>query len=385
MASNLLGLSREQLSKFLPDHQSIRKFEQLMLEVGENIPTSVEQANNNANTAIAMAGAALAALSEAINALEQVVAQPVPQAPLDQEDYVPLKEVSFDPEDYAPVVYVGTLGLQNADEVEITGGSISGVTLSATSGAFSTISVTGQITSTLATGTPPFVIASTTKVNNLNADLLDGTDWTAPGTIGGVTPGSATFTSITATSTVTLSPANANVTASPTGTGTVTISPAVAGNMDNMAIGATTARSGRMTNLRLTDTAGGASTKSLFFDVSNNYALGIGPTSTEGYVEYHSGTANTAVFGHRFNVNGTERFRIDGTGLAKVTGSLQSTTGFGCNGTTPQTAVASGGAVVTTAATNVSPFGYTTAAQADRIVALLNTIRTALVNNGIMT
>ena len=37
-----------------------------------------------------------------------------------------------------------------------------------------TISASSQITSTLSTGTAPFVIASTTAVSNLNADLLDG-------------------------------------------------------------------------------------------------------------------------------------------------------------------------------------------------------------------
>ena len=37
----------------------------------------------------------------------------------------------------------------------------------------STLSVAGQITSTLATGTAPFAITSTTKVSNLNVDLLD--------------------------------------------------------------------------------------------------------------------------------------------------------------------------------------------------------------------
>jgi hypothetical protein len=39
-----------------------------------------------------------------------------------------------------------------------------------------TISASGQITSTLAIGTAPLVITSTTKVTNLNADLLDGHD-----------------------------------------------------------------------------------------------------------------------------------------------------------------------------------------------------------------
>jgi len=37
-----------------------------------------------------------------------------------------------------------------------------------------TLTVDGQITSNLATGTAPFSVASTTKVTNLNADLLDG-------------------------------------------------------------------------------------------------------------------------------------------------------------------------------------------------------------------
>ena len=48
------------------------------------------------------------------------------------------------------------------------------------------------------------------------------------------------------------------------------------------------------------------------------------------------------------------------------------------------TAAASGGAVATTAATNVAPYGFTTAAQADAIITLLNNIRSALVANGIM-
>jgi len=36
------------------------------------------------------------------------------------------------------------------------------------------VTLTGQLTSTVATGTAPFVIASTTAVANLNADLVDG-------------------------------------------------------------------------------------------------------------------------------------------------------------------------------------------------------------------
>ena len=60
---------------------------------------------------------------------------------------------------------------------DINGGTIDGVTIggaSAGAGSFTTISASGVITSTQATGTAPFTIASTTKVTNLNADTVDG-------------------------------------------------------------------------------------------------------------------------------------------------------------------------------------------------------------------
>lgn len=65
----------------------------------------------------------------------------------------------------------------------------------------SSISTGGQITSTLATGTAPFVIASTTNVANLNASSLGGATFSAPGAIGGGTPGAITGTTITGTDT----------------------------------------------------------------------------------------------------------------------------------------------------------------------------------------
>lgn len=74
-----------------------------------------------------------------------------------------------------------------------------------TSLAAGTISATGAITSTVSTGTAPLVIASTTKVSNLNVDLLDGSDWAAPPAIGSGTANSAAFTTISATGDVTLS------------------------------------------------------------------------------------------------------------------------------------------------------------------------------------
>lgn len=302
MPNNLLGLSREQLRKFLPDHQSIRAFEQLLLQVGDVTPTSIEQANNNANTAIAMAGAALAALAELATAIEQVSAAPVP-------------EITYEQEDYSRIVYVGTLGVQNDDEVEITGGTINGTSIGATTAA------------------------------------------------------SGAFTTLTASSTVTLSPANANVTISPTGTGIVTVNPATTGAMDNMTIGGSTPRAGTFTSI--------------------TYSLQL--TSTVA-----TGTAPMVV-ASTTKVNNLNVDLLDGAdwqaplAIGNVTPNtgrfttLQATGAFGCNGAAVQTAAASGGAVATTAATNVSPFGYTTAAQADGIRILLNNIRAALVANGIMS
>lgn len=73
-------------------------------------------------------------------------------------------------------------------------------------GAFTTLSVTGQFSSTLATGTAPLSVLSTTKVPNLNSDLLDGGDWGAPIAIGTTTPAPGTFTTLTATTAIVQGP-----------------------------------------------------------------------------------------------------------------------------------------------------------------------------------
>lgn len=69
--------------------------------------------------------------------------------------------------------------------------------------AATTMSASGQITSTLSTGTAPFSIASTTAVPNLNASLLLGNTWAAPGPIGGTTPGSVAATTVSASGQIT--------------------------------------------------------------------------------------------------------------------------------------------------------------------------------------
>jgi hypothetical protein len=60
------------------------------------------------------------------------------------------------------------------------------------------------------------------------------------------------------------------------------------------------------------------------------------------------------------------------------------TAAFGCNGATAQTAYASGGAAPA-GGTGATAGAYDTAAHRDSLITLVNKIRTALVNNGIMS
>lgn len=201
------------------------------------------------------------------------------------------------------------------------------------SGAFTTVSATGQITSTLATGTAPFAVSSTTVVPNLNVSKLLGGTWAVPGTIGSTTPNSGAFTTLSATGNITGTSNGQVINFSPTGTGTVTIKPASSGNMDNVIIGNTVPTSAHFTVLTASDISGT-----------------IGGTTTA------AGTFTT----------------------------LTATGAFGCNGQAAQTAYSVGAAVASTAATNTTPYGYTTAAQANDIVTKLNAVITALKNNGII-
>lgn len=65
-------------------------------------------------------------------------------------------------------------------------------------------STASQFISTIATGTPPLVVSSTSQVANLNASQLEGKTWEAPGTIGSTTPSTGVFTTETVNTSLTL-------------------------------------------------------------------------------------------------------------------------------------------------------------------------------------
>jgi hypothetical protein len=65
------------------------------------------------------------------------------------------------------------------------------------------LSVSGQLTSTITTGTAPLVVTSTTNVANLNASSLNGATFSIPGPIGNTTASTGAFTTITAAGLIT--------------------------------------------------------------------------------------------------------------------------------------------------------------------------------------
>jgi hypothetical protein len=84
-----------------------------------------------------------------------------------------------------PLDPIRSMAYQDASNVKIKGGSIDGTPIGATTpntAKFTTVQASGQITSTVATGTAPFVVASTTLVPNLHAATADslGTAGTYP-------------------------------------------------------------------------------------------------------------------------------------------------------------------------------------------------------------
>lgn len=72
---------------------------------------------------------------------------------------------------------------------------------------------------TQTTGTSPLTVTSTTVVPNLNASLLNGNTFASPGTIGGTTPGAATFTTLTANTSLAINGGSALTTTNQSGTG----------------------------------------------------------------------------------------------------------------------------------------------------------------------
>jgi hypothetical protein len=204
----------------------------------------------------------------------------------------------------------------------ITGGTINATTIGATTastGAFSTLSATGAITSTLTTGTAPLVIASTTKVANLNVDSLDGADWASPAALGSTTPAAVSATTLTTSSTVTFNGGTANGVAYLNGSNVVTSGSALTFDGTNLVngIGGT-----GTTNAILKLNGSNASSYGAYLQFLRNSAATwtIGNDSA-----INGGTSDDlTIFGtasQRFYASSAEAMRLTSTGLGIGTSS----------------------------------------------------------------
>lgn len=139
---------------------------------------------------------------------------------------------------------------------------------------------------------------SATTTQTMGAGIVipvvsDGTNYVVLAASGG--PVSAT--TLTASSTVTLSPANANVAISPTGTGSLTVAPATAGTLNNIVIGGSTPLAGSFTNL----TASGITTLAEITEVLTavaSYGTSQSVAFTSGGVFYLTGMSGNFTFNY---------------------------------------------------------------------------------------
>ena len=123
--------------------------------------------------------------------------------------------------------------------------------------------------------------------------VSDGTNYIVLAASGG--PVNAT--TISASSTVTLSPSNANVAISPSGTGSVTIAPATAGTLNNIVIGGTTAAAATFTDLTATGTTTLAEITEVLVPIAS-YGTSQSSAFANGGVFYVSGVTGNFTFNY---------------------------------------------------------------------------------------
>jgi hypothetical protein len=126
MATQKLNLTRDQLATFLVNQEQIRQFEKLFSTVDDIAPNVVLEINIAAGTAQATANAAMSALSAL--AQDTAVNDAALNAKVQQAlDAIPRLAQALELLALAPRAELGTIAAQNSDNVNITGGKISGL------------------------------------------------------------------------------------------------------------------------------------------------------------------------------------------------------------------------------------------------------------------
>jgi hypothetical protein len=191
---------------------------------------------------------------------------------------------------------LGTMSTQNASSVAVTGGTINGTTIgatTATTGAFTTVTASTSLTT-------PTVQA--TNSAGLNLKNSAGTTQLSMGAGGGDNLSLNVSTNINGT--------NAQIDISPTGTGhvhikptgvnSIEIAPTYVGDMDNMIIGAVTPKNGSFVDLSVTGTTSFDGSQGTAGQVLTSAGTGATPTwttPTTGTVTSVTGTSPVASSG----------------------------------------------------------------------------------------
>jgi hypothetical protein len=254
-------------------------------------------------------------------------------------------------------------GLLSAPSVSAQFNGTLGITTPAAA-AVTTLSASGQITSTLATGTAPFSIASTTVVPNLNVSQLLGKTWAVPAAIGSTTPNTGAFTAISASGQITSTLATGTA---PLSIASTTVVPNL--NVSQLlgstwaapaAIGSTTPADGTFANLN-----GNTSVES---HVQFTGQITMRPNDTRSASSRNWATSvNQSAFGDWCLRVSTTNTNDPSVVKLQYSGGLVVTDGFGCNGKTAQTAYSLGAAATDLAS----------------VITLANNLRTMAINNGI--
>jgi hypothetical protein len=223
---------------------------------------------------------------------------------------------------------LGTMSVQNANSVAITGGAINGTTVGATtasSGAFTTLAASGNATvgGTLGvTGTSTFTGLITANggvsgaVTTSNATITGGTINNTP--IGGTTPSTGAFTTLSSSGNATVggtlgvtgtSTFTGLITGNGGYTGALTSSSATlsGGTINGMAIGGTTAAAGAFTTLTASSSA----------TLTPSGTITIGP-GTAGTINNMAIGGTTPLSGAFTTISATGDGTFSGTGQLKL-------------------------------------------------------------------
>lgn len=201
-----------QLAQGVP--RTISALEKIFSDVDGALPSDINEAHAAASQAMATAQSSMEAVALLAEASE--VAGHALAVALACMERVNLLAEALAPLECMPRAHLGTISGQDANAVDISGGTAIGVAVSnstidncginatpigqqvAAAARFTTVSASGQITANAPGNVAPFVVNSATMVENLNVRSLQGQDWGTPLPIGTGTPNVGAFTNLRA-------------------------------------------------------------------------------------------------------------------------------------------------------------------------------------------